>query len=276
MNKNNFPSWSRAFLSLEQPKFESILTEFRYQSDTISPSNSCPVMSYHAIHVMPCHAHSVSLVYLGMVTYMSVYGVHVCVYWVSQPFEWRRPLKKKEVDIYNLSTVYQTQSYYEQCYAPYTDITMIHHHAMPCHTTLCHATPWHVTPCCTMSLHTTPHHTMPCHSMLCYTTPQHITSCHTTPYHATACHATPHHTTPHHVTSHHFMSYKDIHHDAMLCHAIQRYKNINTFKSIREVAINFVGWNFVDTVNTFFTPHDKRLEWQRQWQWWQWQYFIWP
>ncbi len=225
MNKNNFPSWSRAFLSLEHPKFESILTEFRYQSDTISPSNSCPVMSYHAIHVMPCHAHSVSLVYLGMVTYMSVYGVHVCVYWVSQPFEWRRPLKKKEVDIYNLSTVYQTQSYYEQCYAPYTDITMIHHHAMPCHATPHYAMPHHdmshhVAPC-----HFIPHHTTLCHATPCYATPPHNISHHATPHHTMPLHAMPHHTTPHHTMSHHIISCHTKIYTMMPCYAMP-YKDI--------------------------------------------------
>ncbi len=41
---------------------------------------SCHIMSCHA---NPCYAHGVSLVYMDVVFYMPVYGVHVCV---SPPF----------------------------------------------------------------------------------------------------------------------------------------------------------------------------------------------
>ncbi len=180
-----------------------------------------------------------------------MHGVHVwctciqCISHLSEKDPWERQEWIVTRYTYNLSGVYQAQSYYEQCYdhvQAYWWYTMMPCHTMTCHTTPCHAIPYHATPhpvischrnimsCLVtsynvtshyaMSHHIMSHHIISCHMLSCHVMTCHIMWHHVMLHYVMSCHITSHHVMSCYVTSHHVMSSHAMSCHVMPCHAI--------------------------------------------------------
>ncbi len=185
---------------------------------------SCHIMRFHAMqyNAMLCHAHSVLLVCLSMRSYIPQYGVHVSVYSVSHPLEWKRPLKKTEVDshqihLHNVFSDYKAQLYYEKrlCTMHRTTNDTPWCHAQPNYVMPQHVTSYHITS--VMSI-------ISCHIMLCHVmshliTSLHVIYCHFITFHGMLCHAMSYDVLCH-VMLCHIMSYNFMSCHIMPCHAM--------------------------------------------------------
>ncbi len=151
---------------------------------------SCHVMSCHA---MPCHNHGVSLVCVGMVSYL-VYGISTCVssvpaIGVKKTFENDRSGQSPGILIQRICCLPSKVLLWTMlCTAWHTD-DILWCNAMSCHATSCHTTSCHIIISC---------HIRPCHVISC-----HVTSC-----------------MSYHITSHHVTSFRGLSCNFMSCYVI--------------------------------------------------------